>query len=571
MKRVCLLLLSALLTSASTDCCNAQTAKEILTQNTKAYLCIPDVREFEKHWNETQLGQLAADPVMKPFAKDAQLQIRERLIQSNLHVQVDWNEIQNACGKELTVATVLPSKGTGQGVVLIMDMEGREQEAQAMAKSISEKLQAKKAKRSEETIDGHTLVTHQLPRETGKLKADQVVRFTIGKHMVICNNRSVAEELLGRLHSQQFDHSFASLPAFQKTVERSRSEDSDRNLAPHIEWYVDPFGFVKLVKAARNKPGVTSSEYLDLFVNQGFDAIHASGGVVYFSTGEHEMLHRTYVYAPADPKAEDGDRFRLAARLLDFPNVENVEVPNWVPRELATYMSIRWKTREAFEHVGTMVNEMAGSDSYFEDFLQSLKEDPHGPHLDIRDEFIAYLDDTIHVFTDQVLPVTTESERLLFAIKLTDSHAVAKTLRKLEHDKEFNLHVYGDLDVWEYKSVQDVELPPTAILEIDGAPLVAPQPQEEARSIANTSFTVAHDYLLISTHMNLLEQIINVTPNSETLKQAADFQMIQEKLTAIGAGSDSCRFFARTDEEYRTNYELLREGKMPEAESFLGR
>jgi hypothetical protein len=39
----------------------------------------------------------------------------------------------------------------------------------------------------------------------------------------------------------------------------------------------------------------------------------------------------------------------------------------------------------------------------------------------------------------------------------------------------------------------------------------------------------------------------------------------------LGAGADSLRYFTRTDRAYRTNYELIRQGKMPESESMLGK
>jgi hypothetical protein len=286
------------------------------------------------------------------------------------------------------------------------------------------------------------------------------------------------------------------------------------------------------------------------------------------------MLHRTFVYAPAEEGADAGEKYKLAARMLDFPNDAKWDVPNWVPRELATYMSMRWKTAEAFEHVGSLVDSMAGSENYFEGFLSSLKDDQNGPRLDIREEFVAYLDDQLQIFTDQVLPVTPASERLLAAIRLTDSEAVVTTFRKLKDDREFKLHHFGDLDVWEYRSSQDEDLrAPEAILDLDdldvGPPPVAVD--EDPRVLANTSFTVVHGHLLISTHMSLLEEVINANSNSDSLGKAADFQRIQQMLSDIGAGEDSCRFFARTDEEYRTNYELLRQGKMPESESFLGR
>ena len=52
--------------------------------------------------------------------------------------------------------------------------------------------------------------------------------------------------------------------------------------------------------------------------------------------------------------------------------------------------------------------------------------------------------------------------------KLKNPKAVAKTLRKLEHDKEFKLHKFGEIDVWEFHSADDDEAAPEAILDFDG-------------------------------------------------------------------------------------------------------
>ena len=46
---------------------------------------------------------------------------------------------------------------------------------------------------------------------------------------------------------------------------------------------------------------------------------------------------------------------------------------------------------------------------------------------------------------------------------------------------------------------------------------------------------------------------------------------MNKALTALAADLDSFRMFTRTDEAYRGTYELLRQGKMPEAESLMGK
>ena len=60
-------------------------------------------------------------------------------------------------------------------------------------------------------------------------------------------------------------------------------------------------------------------------------------------------------------------------------------------------------------------------------------------------------------------------------------------------------------------------------------------------------------------------------PEQDQLALSEDVQLVNTHLDRIGAGEDSLRSFSRTDEEYRPTYELIRQGKMPESESMLGR
>ena len=50
-----------------------------------------------------------------------------------------------------------------------------------------------------------------------------------------------------------------------------------------------------------------------------------------------------------------------------------------------------------------------------------------------------------------------------------------------------------------------------------------------------------------------------------------DFNQIKAMLDDLASGALCLRSFSRTDEEYRPTYELLRQGKMPESETLLGR
>jgi hypothetical protein len=69
-----------------------------------------------------------------------------------------------------------------------------------------------------------------------------------------------------------------------------------------------------------------------------------------------------------------------------------------------------------------------------------------------------------------------------------------------------------------------------------------------------------------------LEQILDKQKgNDEKLNAATDFAEVEAALNRLLNGPTSVRCFRRSDEAYRPSYELLRQGKMPESETLLGR
>ena len=95
--------------------------------------------------------------------------------------------------------------------------------------------------------------------------------------------------------------------------------------------------------------------------------------------------------------------------------------------------------------------------------------------------------------------------------------------------------------------------------------------EEEERLLRNSALTVAQGHLMISTHVDLLQRLLQARPDHDQITRCEDFRLVNEQLQKIGAGEDSFRSFSRTDEEYRPTYELIRQGKMPESESLLGK
>ena len=552
---------------------SAPQADQLLPATTKGFVSLPNVDDFRQRWRQTQLGKLAADPIMKPFADDLQRQIRDKFMNNSFNVSLNWQDIAEACGGELSFATIQP-EGEGEGqpfaAVMIVDVTGRQSAAQRVLDEAARQLEIKGAQRRTKKVGDQQMVIYDLPRKRGEALADQVIRFLVDDILVVGNHELVCEQILQRYLSGSTEENLASLVTYRRVMDRVQSEAG--TMAPQVRWFMDPFGYADVVRAARGGPRKRRKDMLAILKTQGFDAIQGVGGWVHLTTDEHEILHRTFIFAPGEPGAES--RFRLAARMLDFPNSDQWSWPTWIPRELASATSFRVKTREAFEYSSTLVDAIAGDENFFEDLLASIKDDPNGPQIDVRSDFVSHLGDHVTVVSDFVFPVTPQSERMLVAISVENEEAVRKTLHKaLVSDPDARQSDVEGHTVWEIIDQDDASSPDLE-LSLDGIDPIgdAPAPEEEEeRILRNSAITVAHGQFIVATHVDMLRKILAPRPEQDQLMLSEDVQLVNSQLERLGAGQDSLRAFSRTDEEYRPTYELIRQGKMPESESMLGR
>jgi hypothetical protein len=282
------------------------------------------------------------------------------------------------------------------------------------------------------------------------------------------------------------------------------------------------------------------------------------------------------VYAPAVERAANDpstDKYDLAMRMLSFPNSPGHSPPSWIPRDLASFASLHADIRNGFENSKTLVNELA-DDEIFEDVLDSLKNDPSGPQVDIRKEVVSNLGEHLMLMSDYQLPIAPDSERLLVAIELTDVEPVKRAIDKtMENDPNAKRRVIGEHLVWEIVD-EETELPEFEF-EFGFDAIEVPEDKgknkKEKRALPNAAVTVAHGHLLVGTHVDFIIKVLEEAEQRQTLAGCVDYKIVQQALEKLGAESDAARTFSRTDEEFRGTYELLKQGKMPESKTMLGR
>jgi hypothetical protein len=76
---------------------------------------------------------------------------------------------------------------------------------------------------------------------------------------------------------------------------------------------------------------------------------------------------------------------------------------------------------------------------------------------------------------------------------------------------------------------------------------------------------------MMASDIEYLSEILEGFAQRERLSSAADYQQVVETIERVAPGERSSWSFGRTDEELRPTLELMRQGKMPEAETMLAK
>ena len=82
---------------------------------------------------------------------------------------------------------------------------------------------------------------------------------------------------------------------------------------------------------------------------------------------------------------------------------------------------------------------------------------------------------------------------------------------------------------------------------------------------------MAHGQLLIASHLDFLLKILKPIPKADTLAESPEYKNVAGTVAKLGMAKRCAGEFSRIDQAVRPTYELIRQGKMPESESLLGR
>jgi len=548
----------------------------LLPAATKGYVAVAQAETAHDRFDQTQIGQLLGDDAMDAFVESLRKQLTGKFGVIQERLGITWDDLEGVPSGELSLA-IIERPGRDAALAITMDVTGRGPQAEALIAAVEKRFTGRGGSKRTVQSAGTTLLVFDVPAADPNAPLLQTVYFVRDNVLCGVNGRDEAEAMLKRFAGTPQDN-LQSVVAYQETMERCRQEA--RGLQPEIRWFAEPFGLTWAARTLNKSVRLRhDKDMAKILQGQGFDAMQGVGGFVnMLAPGRIDFLYRVAIYAPpAKGKENDRLRWNLAMRMLQLPNASALVPQSWVPRMSARYATYNIDILNAFDHVGTLFDAVEGHEDAFKTSMEGIEQDAYGPQVNVRNELIAHMGQRVTVVTDYDTPISVKSERSIFAIEAKDEQRLAATVAKImKKEPDVERRVFGQYVIWERVPVNvgiqelQIDAPGLNPLRIEEEPL-ASEDEEREHVLPNSAVCVALGQLMMASDIEFLKELLGGFGQRDMLVSAGDYQQVAALMDRVAPGPRSGWSFVRTDEAFRPTYELVRQDRMPEAETMFGK
>jgi len=235
---------------------------------------------------------------------------------------------------------------------------------------------------------------------------------------------------------------------------------------------------------------------------------------------------------------------------------------------------------------------MPGEEGVWDDILRGLKEDPHGPQIDVREELVVHLGNRILGMSRYEKPITVNSESMVIAVELRqgqESAMLAGIEKLFGRDKEMAATQHNSYKIWHRKPADDISDILRIFPELDeldgfwGSGVVqvsagqAPPADDNDRQpmFPAGGVVVAKNCLFVSTDMEYLKMVLDRLDGAvvSSIGGESEYQVVNKVFASMGLTEKPhfFQFFARTHETLRPTYEMIRLDRMAQSQALLAK
>jgi hypothetical protein len=503
----------------------------LLPANTPGFVSIENPQQLETQFRASSFSALLDDPRLAPIAgsfRDSATRLRDRWQD---RCGLTWHDLALVTSGRLCLAIVTPS-GKPAAQVVLADVTGQEPQASGYLASCGQKLVAAGAEHRQMTIDGAAAHLYLIKNKNGTNPAShEIVQAIKDGQLLAAESLAAMEMLLAGWH-RPVDEQLAGLPAFRHVMEQSQACVGKRPVIARC-WAAP----LPLAEALQEPPRVTPNkgsstlDQLTILKRQGFAAIRGIGGCLVVASEDSDALLGVAFHAPGP--------FEKAMRLFDFAGEASFAIAARTPASIGAVGALSWNLGEVWQYYGSLFDDLQadGGQGAFNDILDSIRDDPDGPELDLRRDLFPQLTPNVTMISGAPTSADPNGHHSLQVI------GTRRDLRPL-----VQRFMEGDPDVKRVPWQQQV------IWQI-----TSPEGLAASSGLLNSVAAVAADEqsLYLASDVELLKQFLAPHSAKDLITNTPAFQEVRRRLDSGSTDHSYYERFAWPEETLMQAHQLL--------------
>ena len=514
--------LSVLLTTSGLRAADLAPTDRLLPPNVLLYVSIPDVTEAQTRWSDTGFGQLTHDPAMADLNAFLMEKFEEASREVEDELGMPLSDIFSLPSGEAAFALLQPP-GQQIGGLLFVNTGDHKDILDKLLDRFDEEIQNEATKSTDE-FDGTEITIYEPENAPPNNPIKSICYFVKDGMLVAGSDVSLLESVLVRWDGDH-DRTFAEDKTYEYIYERCQ-KDADGD--PSLVWFVNPIGLFKAgMSAAGPEVAMQSAMVMGFLPVLGLDRLKGMGGTSELATEDFDMVSRSVLYVEQPASG--------VLRVFRCPPAD-VSPADFIPAQVTNVSGINWDVEGAYEAVG-QTWDFFTSPGTFDKIMDDAEDDPDGPGIHPKEDFIDLLSGGIHMIQDFPKGGDIQQQRMAFLFDLKDEGRMQEVIARV-------MNMDGaDVNEREFRGVTIYE------------PDTGPGQQPFTPAIA-----VAKGHLFITLNTELLESLLRGN-DGESLANSPEFrEMIKWMPKQVSTFS-----FARQADVFEMLYAAFKQGALQDA------
>lgn len=490
--------------------------EKAIPEDCVAFVNFKNFQELKTKAGETRGAKLWQDPSMQPFVSGVMAEVTKLFSLAEQKSGVNLSELWNAPTGQFTLALRLASNPKEPPYVyLLADVSGKEESVNRLLNRLAQQME--KDNMTKRSVGDFTVFS---PQNNQKPRSDAC--YTVKNGILAFGNDP---EALG-----------AALKGIEGGVSNSLAENARfksfreaAGVAGDVELFVDLNKIISVVSET-TPPFAAGAAAL------GLNAFQSAGLSFAVNQGDFETQTQAIIL------------MRGSSPLLNLFNMpaKSLAPEAWVPENVSSYFTFNWDLDLFYTTLTGIIN--ATAPGQMERVNQMLAgPDPDNPLFNIKKDLIDPLGNRLTVVSDTVEGKKLPTQRTLIAWQLDSNERLNALIDRL-------MAMAGGALPLQKNSVKGNTVYSFPL----GDMLAAQMPnQEMPLPIGVVGFTVAKTHLFLTTHIELLNKVLN-NEGGAGLAENANYRRIAAKYPS----QTSLISYTNADAQLQSLWQVLKSGQL---------